>query len=78
MTRGGSNHSVEYVAEDGTHVNWAESWFSRLAGAIRYPSPDQRAAPSTVRERMAWREDRAASRTGCNGVGSPAPSYGTP
>lgn len=52
------NHSVEYVAEDGTNTNWAESWFSRLRRA-QY-GVHHRISGRHLQQyanEMAWRED---------------------
>jgi transposase-like protein len=53
------NHSVEYVAEDGTNVNQAESWFSRLRRA-QYGVHHRIAGPylAFYSNEMAWREDK--------------------
>ena len=52
------NHSVEYVAEDGANVNWAESWFSRLRRA-QYGVHHRISGPylAAYSNEMAWRED---------------------
>lgn len=52
------NHSVEYVAEDGTNVNLAESFFSRLRRAeygIHHRISGKYLSLYTAE--MAWRED---------------------
>src|SRR5437763_2309141 len=52
------NHSVEYVAEDGTNTNQAESWFSRLRRA-QYGIHHRISGPYLYQyaNEMAWRED---------------------
>jgi hypothetical protein len=52
------NHSVEYVAEDGTNTNQAESWFSRLRRAeygVHHRISGQYLYQYA--NEMAWRED---------------------
>jgi ISXO2 transposase-like protein len=52
------NHSVEYVAADGTNTNQAESWFSRLRRA-QYGVHHRISGPYLYQyaNEMAWRED---------------------
>jgi hypothetical protein len=52
------NHSVEYVTEDGTNTNQAESWFSRLRRAqygIHHRISGRHL--QQYANEMAWRED---------------------
>lgn len=59
------NHSVEYVAEDGTNTNQAESWFSRLRRA-QYGIHHRISGPYLYQyaNEMAWREDNRRTANG--------------